>query len=160
MPILLLGNLNVCNTVKSINFNEVLFVHKLLNINQFKAKQTYIERSSFQCVSYLRVNGSHCKGPPPLYCGTALEEEASWFDSCASSWSVPNNTLLSSLLLEELATIMCFRHAIDFSLCNYTNLMNIYIINFDFFLNKSSNTSLILETTHNFQSCKYTTYMP
>jgi hypothetical protein len=67
---------------------------------------------------------------------------------------------LSSSLLEELAVIMCSRRAIDLPLCIYTNLMNICIINFDFKKNKFSNTSPILETTQNFQSCKYTTYMP
>jgi len=33
--------------LKIDRFNEILFVQKLLNINQLKAKQTYIERSSF-----------------------------------------------------------------------------------------------------------------
>jgi len=33
-------------------FNEILFVHKLLNISQLKAKQTYIERSSFHYALY------------------------------------------------------------------------------------------------------------
>jgi hypothetical protein len=57
--------------------NEILVVHKLLNTNKLKAKQTYIERLSFQYTSYLWVNGSFCKGTPPLRCGTTLEEAAS-----------------------------------------------------------------------------------
>jgi hypothetical protein len=40
--------------------------------------------------------------------------------------------LLSSSLLEELAAIMCSQRVVIFSLCIYTNLINIYIINFDF----------------------------
>jgi hypothetical protein len=63
--------------LKIDKFNEILFVHKLLNTNQFKAKQIYIERSSFQCASYLRVYGSRCEGTPPLRCGTTLEKAAS-----------------------------------------------------------------------------------
>jgi hypothetical protein len=39
--------------------------------------------------------------------------------------------LFSSSLLEELAMIMCSLRAIDFPLCIYTNLMNIWINNFD-----------------------------
>ena len=63
--------------LKIDNFNEILFVHKLLNINQLKAKQTCIERSSFQCTSYLQLNGSYYEGIPLLHCGTALEEAVS-----------------------------------------------------------------------------------
>jgi len=33
--------------LKINKFNEILFVHKWLNINQLKAHQTYIKRSSF-----------------------------------------------------------------------------------------------------------------
>ena len=58
-------------------FNEILFVHKLLNVNQLKAKQTYIEMLYFHCDLYLRVNESRCERTPPLCCGTALEEAAS-----------------------------------------------------------------------------------
>jgi hypothetical protein len=57
-------------------FNKILFVHKLLNINQLKAKQTYIERSSFHCASYLLINGSFSEGTSPLHSETALEEVA------------------------------------------------------------------------------------
>jgi hypothetical protein len=39
--------------LKIDKFNEILFVYKLLNINQLKAKQIYIERLSFQYASYL-----------------------------------------------------------------------------------------------------------
>ena len=53
-------------------------------------------------------------------------------DVGASSYLAPND-MLSSSLLEELATIMCSRCEVDFSLCIYTNLMNISIINFHFF---------------------------
>jgi hypothetical protein len=63
--------------MKIDKFNEILFVHKLLNTNQLKVKQTYIERSYFQYVSYLGVNGSHCEGTLPLRCGTTLEEATS-----------------------------------------------------------------------------------
>jgi hypothetical protein len=113
----------------------------LLNINQLKAKQTYIERLSFQCASYLQVNGTCCKETPPLLCETALEKAASWVDACASGasyWSTSNDTLLLSSLLEKLATIICSRHAIDFSLCIYTILMNIWTNNFEFLLYKKS----------------------
>jgi len=63
--------------LKINKFNEILFVHKLLNTNQLKAKQTYIKGSSFQCASCLWVNGSHYEGTPPLRCGTTLEEATS-----------------------------------------------------------------------------------
>ena len=45
--------------MKMNKINKILVVHKLLYINKLKAKQIYIERESFQCTSYLRVNGSH-----------------------------------------------------------------------------------------------------
>jgi hypothetical protein len=48
--------------LKLDKFNKIFFVHILLNINQLKTKQTYIERSSFQCVLYLWMNGSRCEG--------------------------------------------------------------------------------------------------
>jgi len=121
--------------LKIDTINEILVVYKLLNTNKLKAKQTYIERSSFQCASYLRVNGPRCDGIPPLRCGIILEEAASWVDTGASSWSAPND-MLSSLLQEELAAIMCSQRAVDFPLCIYTNLMNICIINFDYFFKK------------------------
>jgi hypothetical protein len=63
--------------LKINKFNEILFVHKLLNTNQLKTKETYIERSSFQCTLHLRVYGSCCEGTSPLHCGIALEEAAS-----------------------------------------------------------------------------------
>jgi hypothetical protein len=63
--------------LKINKFNEILFVHKLLNINQLRAKQTYIEKSSFHYASYLRVNGSRYEGALPRYYGIALEEAAS-----------------------------------------------------------------------------------
>jgi len=121
--------------LKIDKINEILVVHKLLNTNQLKAKQTYIERSSFQCTSYLRVNESCYEGTLPLRCGTTLEEAASWVDVDASSWSASNDMLLSSWLLEELVVIMCSWCGVDFSLYMYINLMNIYIINFILFLN-------------------------
>jgi hypothetical protein len=43
--------------------------------------------------------------------------------------------MLSSLLLEEIAAIICSRRSIDFFLCIYTNLMNICINNFNFLKN-------------------------
>jgi len=69
--------------LKIDKFNEVFFVHKLLNINKLKAKETYIKRSSFQCASYLRVNGSRCEGTPLLHCRISIEEAASWVDAHA-----------------------------------------------------------------------------
>jgi len=120
--------------LKIDKFNEILFVHTFLNINQLKAKQTYIERLSFHYALYLRLNGFRYEGTPPLCCRTALEEVVSWVDACAlgaSSWSELNDMLFSSSLLEELAMIMCSLRAIDFPLCIYTNLMNIWINNFD-----------------------------
>jgi hypothetical protein len=39
--------------LKIDKINEILVVHKLLNTNQLKSKQTYIKMSSFQCTSYL-----------------------------------------------------------------------------------------------------------
>jgi hypothetical protein len=63
--------------LKIDKINEILVVHKLLNTNQLKRKQTYIGRSSFQCASYLRVNESLYEGTPPLRCGTVREEAAS-----------------------------------------------------------------------------------
>ena len=128
--------------LKIENFNEILFVHKLLNINQLKIKQTCIEKSSFQCTSYLQLNGSYSEGIPPPHCRAALEEAASWVNLCASSvssWSTPNDTLLSSLLLEELVVIMCSWRALDSPLCIYINLMNIWIKKFSFFFKKKNN---------------------
>jgi hypothetical protein len=118
--------------LKIDKINEILVGHKLLNTNQLKGKKkSYIEKSSFQWASYLQVNGSRCEETLTLHCGTALEEAASWVDAGVSSWSVPNDTLLSSSLLEELVVIMCSRHVVYFTLYIYTNLMNICIINFD-----------------------------
>jgi hypothetical protein len=42
--------------LKINKINEILVVHKLLNTNQLKSKQTYIEMSSFPYASYLREN--------------------------------------------------------------------------------------------------------
>jgi hypothetical protein len=64
-----------------------------------------------------------CEGTLPLCCSIALEKAALWVDACASGasfWSAPNDTLLLSSLLEELAVILCSRCAIDFPLCIYT----------------------------------------
>jgi hypothetical protein len=116
--------------LKIDKINEIL-VHKLLNTNQLKEKQTYIKRSSFQCISYLHMNRFRSEGTSPLRCGTTLVEAALWVDASASSWSTPND-MLSSSLLEELVAIICPRRAVDFSLCIYTNLMNICINNFNF----------------------------
>jgi predicted transcriptional regulator YheO len=55
MSMLLFGQPQcLCMNLKIDKFNEILFfLYKLLKINQLKAKQTYIERLSFQCASYL-----------------------------------------------------------------------------------------------------------
>ena len=49
--------------LKIDKINEILVVHKLLNTNQLKSKQTpkqtYIERSAFQCAIYKLQNKSH-----------------------------------------------------------------------------------------------------
>jgi len=106
-------------------FNEIIFVHKLLNINQLKARQTYTERSSFHYLSYLWVNGSRYEGTPLLRCCIALDEAVSWVNACASgasSWSAPHNSCLSLSLLEELAAILYSQHAINFPSGIYTNL--------------------------------------
>jgi len=64
--------------LKLDKFNEILFVHKLLNINQLKAKKkTYIEMLSFHYASYLQMNGSLYKATFPLNYGITLEEAAS-----------------------------------------------------------------------------------
>jgi hypothetical protein len=63
--------------LKIDKFNEILFIHTFLNINQLKAKQTYIERLSFHCALYLRLNGFRYEGTPPLRCRTTLEEVVS-----------------------------------------------------------------------------------
>jgi hypothetical protein len=117
--------------LKIDKINEILVVHKLLNTNQLKAKQTYIERLFFQCASYLWVNWSRYEGTPPLCSGTALEEVVSWVDTGASSRSATND-ILSSSLLEELVLFFCSRRVVYFFLYIYTNLMNICIINFDY----------------------------
>ena len=117
--------------LKIDKINEILVVHKLLHTNKLKAKQTYIERLPFQCTSYLQVNRSHYEGTLPLRYGTTLEEAASWFDESAFSCIT-----LSSSLLEQLAVIMYSQREVDFSPCIYINLMNICIINFDYFLKK------------------------
>jgi hypothetical protein len=96
---------------------------------------------SFHCVLYLRMNGYHCEGTPPLHCGIAFEKAASWVDACASGasyWSAPNNSWLSLLLLEELAVILCLRRVIDFPPGIHINLQK-KVNNFDF-LNKNSAT--------------------
>jgi hypothetical protein len=95
-----------------------------------KTKQTYIERSSFQCASYLQVNWPSCEGTPPLCYGTTLEEAASQVAVGASSWSASKDT--STSLLEELAANICSWRAVYFVLHIYTNLMNNYIIKFDY----------------------------
>jgi hypothetical protein len=131
--------------LKIDKINEILVVYKLLNTNKLKAKQTYIERLSFQCTSYLRVNGSHCEGTLPLRCGTTLEEAASWVDANASSWSASNDTLLSSLLLEQLATIMCSFFPM------HLHKFDEYLHNQVWFFKKTlCSTSFVLETTQIF----------
>jgi hypothetical protein len=53
---------------------------------------------------------------PPLYCNIALDKAVLWFDACSSGvslWQAPNDSWLSLLLLEELATILCSQRAID-----------------------------------------------
>ena len=103
------------------------------------SKQTCIERLSFQCASYFQVNWPHCEGTLPLCYGTALEEAASWVVAGVSLCSAPNDT--SSSLLKELVATMCSRRAVDFVLCIYTNLMNNYIIKYDFFLKNRQHLS-------------------
>jgi len=115
--------------LKIDKINEILVVHKLLNTNKLKAKQTYIERLTFQCASYFQVVWLRCERTPPLHCETTLEEAVSCVDVGASSCLAPSD-MLSSSLLEELAAIMCSQCEVDFSLCIYTNLMNIIILIF------------------------------
>ena len=122
--------------LKINKINEILVVHKLLNTKKLKAKQTYIERLSFQYAMYFQVIWLRCQRTPPLHCETTLEEAVSCVDVGASSYLAPND-MLSSLLLEELAAIMCSWCEVDFSLCIYTNLMNISIINFHFLKKKN-----------------------
>jgi hypothetical protein len=43
--------------------NKIIF-SKIIKHVIVKAKQTYIERSSFHWASYLQVNGSRCEGTP------------------------------------------------------------------------------------------------
>jgi hypothetical protein len=83
------------------------FQSKKLHLNY------YIERSSFHCASYLRVNWFRCE--------PALEEAAS-VDGAggigASSWEAPKDT--SSSLLEELSATIRERRAVVFVLRIYT----------------------------------------
>jgi hypothetical protein len=116
--------------LKINKINEILVVHKLLNTNQLKSKQTYIERSSFPYASYLQENWPRFEGTSPLRRGTAMEEAVSWVDAGAFFWSTPNDT--SSSLLEELATIIYSRCAVDYVPRIYTNLMYNYIIKLKF----------------------------
>jgi hypothetical protein len=134
-----------------------LFTNYAISKKKLKPKQTYIERSSFQYASYLRVNWPRCEGTPPMRCGIAMEKEASQVGEGASSWSAPKDK--SSSLLEELVATICSRH-VDFILRFYTNWMNNYIIKFDY-LKKIGNTSPILETTQIFQNLQILTmYIP
>jgi len=121
--------------LKIDKINKILVVHKLLNTNKLQAKQTCIERLSFQCASYFQVIWFRCERTPPLHYETTLEETALCVDVGASSCLASNDTLSSSLL-EELAAIMCSRCEVDFPLCIYINLMNISIIDFDFLKKK------------------------
>ena len=123
--------------LKIDKINEILVVYKLLNTNKLKVKQTYIERLSFQRDTYFQVIWIHCERTLPLHCETTLEETVSCVDAGASSCLAPND-MFSSSLLEELAAIMCSRCQVDFSLCIYTILMNISIINFHFLKKKLS----------------------
>jgi hypothetical protein len=103
-------------------FNKIILKKIIKHI--VKAKQTYIERSFFHYASYLQVNGSHCKSTLPWCSGITLDDPTSWVDACASgvySWLAPNNSWLSTLLLEELVAIMSSQCVIDFSLGIYTN---------------------------------------
>jgi hypothetical protein len=78
---------------------------------------------------------------------------ASWVDaraSCVSSWSIANDTLFSSSLLEELPVIYLGR-AINFPLCIYTKLINIWIKNF-IKKKKFSNTPLYYKLPKIFNS--------
>jgi hypothetical protein len=96
-------------------------VHKICyNKKKQKSKQTYIERSSFHCASYLWVNWLRCEGTPLMHCETVLEEVASVGGACASSWLAPKD--MSSSLLEELAATLCERQTVDFVLRIYTIL--------------------------------------
>jgi len=98
-----------------------LFINYVISIKKkLKLKQTYIERSSFYCTWYLRVNWPRCKGTPLLHCETAVEEEASHGGANASSWSAPKE--MSSLLLEELCATVCWRRPVDFIRRIYTNV--------------------------------------
>jgi hypothetical protein len=116
--------------LKINKINEILLIHKLLNTNQLKSKQTYIERSSFPYASYLQENWPRFKETSPLRRGTVMEEAASWVDISAFFWLTPNDT--SSSLLEELVTIIYSRCTVDYVPRIYTNLMYNYIIKLKF----------------------------
>jgi hypothetical protein len=120
--------------LKIDKINDILISYS--QIVKHKSWQTYIERSSFECALYLGENWPRCDRTPPLHCGTTLEEATSWVVAHASSWSAPNDT--SSSLLNELAAIMCPRRAVNFVISIYTNLINNYIIKFNFLKKKSA----------------------
>jgi hypothetical protein len=103
---------------KKINY---LFINYVISIKKkLKPKQTYIERSSFHCALYLRVNWPRCEGTPLLRCEIAVEDEALHGGANASPWSAPKE--MSSSLLEELCAAVCWRRAVDFIQRIYTNV--------------------------------------
>jgi hypothetical protein len=135
--------------LKLDKFNEIIFVHKLLNINQLKARKIYIVRLSFHCPLYIWVNGSRYEGTSFLHCDITLNEAILWVDGCASGasyWLPPNELWLSLSLLEELALIQCSQRAINFSSGTYINLWK-KLNNFDFF-KKIGSTSPIYGRVH------------
>jgi hypothetical protein len=103
---------------KKINY---LFINYVISIKKkLKPKQTYIERSSFHCALYLRVNWPRCEGTPLLRCEIAVEDEALHGGANASPWSAPKE--MSSSPLEELCAAVCWRRAVDFIQRIYTNV--------------------------------------
>jgi len=113
--------------LKINKINEILISCSQITLKEKKSKQTYIERSSFQCASYLQVNWPRYEGTLPLHCGTALKEEASQVAAGASSWSAHVIIVIRRTSYDHVLTTCCW-----FCSTYHTNLMNNYIIKFNF----------------------------
>jgi hypothetical protein len=100
----------------------------LLNMSLWKQNKLTLKGCSSIASRTCRWMNPTMKGSvkgPPLHCDIALNEAKSWVDtytSSVSSWSTPNDSWLSLLLLEEVAVILSSWCTIDFLLGIYINL--------------------------------------